>query len=623
MKSPQFSPRGSAALLFALYLAATVAKAPALFVTPRFWAEEGVVYFLQGRELGFWEALWAMPLGYLSLPANLAGWLSAQLPLLHAPRGGLTVSLAIQLLLPWIVIANRFFDGDRIRQAMLLAMPIVVIQSAETWLNSINGQFWLMIAAALVLAAPTRPAGLHRHALDAAVVALAGLSGPGAAFLAPLFGLRAIIERHGIWAIYAALASSGAVLVLLGDGASRALSFPPDLFGLAAGFQLVANNVCIGCALRSFPYAAAHQPWFVLALPLLAGLYTWSWRRSDASGRWMLTASATLLVLSFASMLGKELIAQLPAFANSRYFFAPAALLFGALAAGRRARAPVALGIMAIVGANGIVFALFHPVVGIGDGHAWIESVEAHRRGETDIVFFNRPFCGFTPDPPMRTDGIALHGDGAELALTLPRTVERGTQVFVLRQTIGHETWQTGAPAWRDAGLFLYGTPEYGRCFGGDFPRPFRAVRSDEPTLLLDRHALGPMTGHRFLIGHGERFAAMLARGDYVIVDGTELAAALPPLSTHAPPTRQAVVIDAPHVDGTALDACARWGAGCGFEAADAFCASRGLGPAVDFRIRHNAPPTRTLLDGKTCTAAHCDRIDWLACAPAPTASDR
>jgi hypothetical protein len=115
----------------------------------------------------------------------------------------------------------------------------------------------------------------------------------------------------------------------------------------------------------------------------------------------------------------------------------------------------------------------------------------------------------------------------------------------------------------------------------------------------------------------------MLARGDYVIVDGAELAATLPPVSAYAPPTQQTIVIDAPHVDGTALDACAQWGTGCGLEAADAFCASQGLGPAVDFRIRHDAPPTRTLLDAKTCTAAHCDRIDWLACTPTPSGSPR
>ena len=74
-------------LLFFVYFAATFVKAPILFLKPRFWAEEGVVYFLQGRVIGLLETVTAMPLGYLSFPANIAGWVSAQLPLCYAPYG--------------------------------------------------------------------------------------------------------------------------------------------------------------------------------------------------------------------------------------------------------------------------------------------------------------------------------------------------------------------------------------------------------------------------------------------------------------------------------------------------------------------------------------------------------
>ena len=66
----------TAALLLLLYIAATFFKAPVFFLKPRFWAEEGVVYFLQGRAINFTETLTAMPLGYLSFPANLAGWMA-------------------------------------------------------------------------------------------------------------------------------------------------------------------------------------------------------------------------------------------------------------------------------------------------------------------------------------------------------------------------------------------------------------------------------------------------------------------------------------------------------------------------------------------------------------------
>lgn len=69
-----------------------------------------------------------------------------------------------------------------------------------------------------------------------------------------------------------------------------------------------------------------------------------------------------------------------------------------------------------------------------------------------------------------------------------------------------------------------------------------------------------------------------------------------------------------PKYQGYALDLCARWGQGCGKPAADAFCWNRGYRRAVDFAVRHDAPPTRVIGDGKICKDSFCDRIVAVTC---------
>ncbi len=69
-----------------------------------------------------------------------------------------------------------------------------------------------------------------------------------------------------------------------------------------------------------------------------------------------------------------------------------------------------------------------------------------------------------------------------------------------------------------------------------------------------------------------------------------------------------------PKVRGYALDLCAHRGRDCGKPAADAFCRNHGYRTAVDFAVRHDAPPTRVIGDGKICKQSFCDRIVAITC---------
>lgn len=512
-------------LLFFVYFAASFVKEPLLFLKPRFWAEEGVVYFMQGRAISLFETLTAMPLGYLSFPANIAGWVSAQLPLYYAPYGALIVSLAMQLLIPCVVIFNRYFDGDRLRQVVFLLIPLLIFQSFETWLNSINSQFWMLLAASLILAAPRVAGTLPVTCFNFCVALLAGLSGPGSAFLAPLFFVRALLEKRIKWLLLGLAVSVGAVLVLALQKNSRAISFPVDVFGVFTSFHLVFNNICMRCADVVHPLLIQYGAVRWLLAILVVAVYVFFWRRIDVTGRWLLAASMVLMGLTFASMLGKDMVLDNSPFFGGRYLFVPAALLYCALVNSAFRRRWLEIFILVLLALNGIFSSVFYPVVGKFGGEAWRQSVSRFHAGEGDVIYFDPGLCAFSPS--ITHEGkevfrlVKASMDSFEFETTTH--ILKNQKLFLYRQSTTAHEWEAGAPHWHATTLFMYGSWKYGFCRGGDTPAWSPDENPANGKVVIKKSDLGPLEGYRFLIGFGDDFAAMLAKKDYLIIEGAQL----------------------------------------------------------------------------------------------------
>ncbi len=62
------------------------------------------------------------------------------------------------------------------------------------------------------------------------------------------------------------------------------------------------------------------------------------------------------------------------------------------------------------------------------------------------------------------------------------------------------------------------------------------------------------------------------------------------------------------------LDLCLSAGLDCGLPAAQAVCAAKGHGQAVDYTVARHAPPTRTQTDGSLCTGRFCHRLHTVTC---------
>lgn len=180
-------------LLFATLL--IVFREVDLFLNPRFWAEEGRVYFLAAYSDGF-KAIFYSHQGYFSLTPNVATYLSTFLPLKLAPIPTLFFSFLVTLL-PSIIIIYSKSDYLNSNIAKLFAILIVyfVSNTEEVWLNTINSQFWFVVIAFLILIENKENVSKLRLNSYAILIFISGLSGAPANIMAPFFLIKYYFEK--------------------------------------------------------------------------------------------------------------------------------------------------------------------------------------------------------------------------------------------------------------------------------------------------------------------------------------------------------------------------------------------------------------------------------------------
>lgn len=157
------------------------------FLNAQFWAEDGLIWFQQAYDNGFWRTIFEPYSGTISVVTRMAGYLATQVPLLYAPLLFNVAALLGHLLPVLIINSARFRHIVRYRVIALLAslMYVCVTNAGEVFLNLANIQWHLGVAAFLVLisAAPKRLIG---KIFDTAVLVATGLTGPLSITLVPV-----------------------------------------------------------------------------------------------------------------------------------------------------------------------------------------------------------------------------------------------------------------------------------------------------------------------------------------------------------------------------------------------------------------------------------------------------
>lgn len=229
-----------------LAVALCLSRRPDAVTNPQFWAEDGHFWFADAYDGHGVAALLSSHSGYVQSLPRLVGLLAAPLGLGPAPAIFVAVALVVQLFPVLLVLSPRYAFAAPLWVRGILALGLVALPSAETHANLTNSQWWLALAAALVVAAPPSRR-LAWRLVDLIVVALCGATGPFAVVLAPL--VTAIWwRRRDLWtgvlaATTSALAAVQLAVVLTTSGADRSpapLGASPTLASRIVAERIVA-----------------------------------------------------------------------------------------------------------------------------------------------------------------------------------------------------------------------------------------------------------------------------------------------------------------------------------------------------------------------------------------------
>ncbi len=176
--------------------AAVILWARAPFAPRNFWGEDGTRFFAHAMEDGLLEPLFRSLAGYFHLLPRLVGWVATLVPLEMAP---LVVFAACALAVVWFATtiflsAGRHLDRLWSRVALALVPVLLPIVGFESIANVANLHFVMLCATSVVLIGRQESTG--RQVNGVLLVAMAGLTSPVTAGLAPLVALRMWWDRR-------------------------------------------------------------------------------------------------------------------------------------------------------------------------------------------------------------------------------------------------------------------------------------------------------------------------------------------------------------------------------------------------------------------------------------------
>lgn len=174
-----------------------IARAPSILIEPRFWAEEGTVYFAHAFNNPWYDNIFFHHRGYYHLFANIATIIAANLvPLKYAPF--VTTYLAfIVLLIPFTIVlwGNSIYWNTYIKKIFASFIILFVLAAGEIWLTSVNAHFIFPVIAFLILADDIKDTERYKIWFYRILLLLSGLTGVISCFLSPLFLLKAKKEK--------------------------------------------------------------------------------------------------------------------------------------------------------------------------------------------------------------------------------------------------------------------------------------------------------------------------------------------------------------------------------------------------------------------------------------------
>lgn len=232
-------------ILFLVFIALTVFRAPNLLVAPRFWAEEGVVCYRFAYSHGFIEMLGFLNprCGYMSFTSNFAAAVAAHITQPeYAPFVTTYISFIAQSI-PFLIILfgkSRVYKGIGKKIFACLIILFAPSTTGEVWLNSINLMIYFGLITVLILLENLEDVSRMRRWAYRLLLAIGGMSGPYTLIMQPIFMFQAFIERKKERYIQLAIVTS--TLIIQGSMTFYTFFFT-EAFNLKRGTNLGLHTI--------------------------------------------------------------------------------------------------------------------------------------------------------------------------------------------------------------------------------------------------------------------------------------------------------------------------------------------------------------------------------------------
>lgn len=248
----EFPDRDTASIVATVVacLLLVLSRKPDAFQEAQFWAEDGVIWYKQAHDMGWWSLL-SPQNGYFQSISKIAGNIAQLVSLSSAPLVFSLIALIFKLL-PILLLntsRGRQLVPELHCRLLLCGLYVAHPYSWEVFINVTNIHWHLALTALLVLCFSDWD-GAWRKGGDCAIVLLCGLSGTFSLFLAPIAVLQLYRSRTRRALVLAAILATAAAiqvaaLVLTGSTTRSAAPLDAswsDLFRIIGG-QIVAAGL--------------------------------------------------------------------------------------------------------------------------------------------------------------------------------------------------------------------------------------------------------------------------------------------------------------------------------------------------------------------------------------------
>ena len=186
-----------------LILLIVIFRAPNILLEPRFWAEEGTLYYAHATLSGILEGIFFSPkgtAGYFNLAASFPATIAAHFSSVElAPFVTTYFSLFIYLMIFSLVLWGKSYFWNTLILKVSTCFIILFFPSSnasgETWLNTINLQVYCGLIAFIIVLENTTVIARTKKWFLRLVILFCVLSGAYTIFLAPLYFVKCFYER--------------------------------------------------------------------------------------------------------------------------------------------------------------------------------------------------------------------------------------------------------------------------------------------------------------------------------------------------------------------------------------------------------------------------------------------